>query len=175
MNLQEGYVFSCVCVCVCSLGVPCDHYPSWIDFAIQGPKPQPRLFWLPEHGILTVHNPLIVTSGGHDWRPVQTCSLEDPPHWSWYLVATEADIWWLLKHVNGPNTVVRVFTLWWADGSCIPLECLLIIHDVYNLWWQVMNRNHVESNIFLLSSKHTPTFGFQDAAYQKRTGSAIVK
>ena len=23
--------------------------------------------------------PLLVTTGGHQWRPVQTCSLEDPP------------------------------------------------------------------------------------------------
>ena len=23
--------------------------------------------------------PLLVTSGGHYWRPVETCSLEDPP------------------------------------------------------------------------------------------------
>ena len=30
-----------------------------------------------------------VTSGGQDWKPVQTCSLEDPPtHQGWHLVAT---------------------------------------------------------------------------------------
>ena len=34
-----------------------------------------------------------MTSGGHHWRPVQTCSLQDPPphtHWCWHLVAIEA-------------------------------------------------------------------------------------
>ena len=33
--------------------------------------------------------PLLVASGDHDWRPVQTCSFEDPPppHQYWHLVA----------------------------------------------------------------------------------------
>ena len=31
--------------------------------------------------------PLLLTSGGHHWRPVQTCSFEDlSPHWYWHLV-----------------------------------------------------------------------------------------
>ena len=34
-----------------------------------------------------------MTSGGHQWRPVQTCSLEDPP-------TTSTDIWWPPKHVQ---------------------------------------------------------------------------
>ena len=33
---------------------------------------------------------LVVTSGGQNYRPVQTCSLED---------SLGAAIWWLLKHV----------------------------------------------------------------------------
>ena len=37
---------------------------------------------------------VLLISGGHHWRPVQTCSVEDllpPPHWYWHLVvATEA-------------------------------------------------------------------------------------
>ena len=36
--------------------------------------------------------PLAVTSGGHHWRLVQTCSLEDP-------TPTSTDIWWPLKHI----------------------------------------------------------------------------
>ena len=36
--------------------------------------------------------PLAVTSGGHHWRRVQTCSLEDP-------TPTSTDIWWPLKHI----------------------------------------------------------------------------
>ena len=43
-----------------------------------------------------------------DWRPVQTCSLEDPPlHWCGHLVATEA----------------RTFGKWVVS---IPLECFLV-------------------------------------------------
>ena len=34
--------------------------------------------------------PQLVTSGGQDWRSIQTCSLKDPP-----LIGPE--IWWLLK------------------------------------------------------------------------------
>ena len=36
---------------------------------------------------LTVQGPLPVTSGGNNWRPVQTCSLEDP------LVLTSGGYW----------------------------------------------------------------------------------
>ena len=36
---------------------------------------------------------MLVTSGGHHWRPVQTCSLYDP-------TCTGADIWWLLTRVR---------------------------------------------------------------------------
>ena len=34
------------------------------------------------HGtpLLPVPSPLLVTSGGHHWTPVQTCSFEDPRH-----------------------------------------------------------------------------------------------
>ena len=61
------------------------------------------------HGTL-----LLVTSGGQDWRFVQTCSLEDPHSsdiWWWRLETCSnfftwgpppliADIWWLLeKHI----------------------------------------------------------------------------
>ena len=45
---------------------------------------------LPWHGILVPLapvTPLLVTSGGHHWRPVQTFSPEDP-HQYWHLVAT---------------------------------------------------------------------------------------
>ena len=52
--------------------------------------------------------PLLLTSGGHHWRPVQTCSLENlPTPWYWHLVvATET-------HTVGKQAV------------CILLECFL--------------------------------------------------
>ena len=37
---------------------------------------------------------LLVTSGGHYWRPVQTCSLEDP-------YPTGTDIWWQHRNMYG--------------------------------------------------------------------------
>ena len=43
-----------------------------LDLTIQGPtKPRPPL---------DMGHPLVVTSGGHGWKPSQTCSLEDPHH-----------------------------------------------------------------------------------------------
>ena len=47
----------------------------------------------PRHGFSPYKDPrlLQVISGGHHWRPVQNCSLQDPPNpWCWHLVAIEA-------------------------------------------------------------------------------------
>ena len=43
----------------------------------------------PTHPLWPPSRPLLVTSSGHDWRHVETCSLQDPP--------PRTDIWWLLK------------------------------------------------------------------------------
>ena len=67
-------MLSLVFVCL-STGGPYDHYPDAFYLTLQGPQP----------------HSLLVTSGGHHLRPVQTCSLQDP--------VTGADIWWPLKHV----------------------------------------------------------------------------
>ena len=53
MKLREGNV---VCVCQSVDGVPCGHYPWCIGPHCTGTPPP----------------------GGNDWRPVQTCSLQDP-------------------------------------------------------------------------------------------------
>ena len=56
-----------------------------LDLTIQGPAPQDmfRLVQLEPHCTgtspsLTGPLPLLVTSGGQDWRPVQICSLDGP-------------------------------------------------------------------------------------------------
>ena len=56
--------------------VPLRHPKRW-DMGPQEPPPSPV--------------PLLVTSGGRQWGPVQTCSLQAP---------TRAEIWWLLKQVR---------------------------------------------------------------------------
>ena len=43
-----------------------------LPLAGQGPLPH-------GHGISLDRDPLLVTSGGHNWRSVQACSLKDPP------------------------------------------------------------------------------------------------
>ena len=58
-----------------------------LDPAIQGPS----VLVLPKTCNLTVQGPtgsLSVTSGGQDWKPVQTCLLQDPP-----LVLTSGGYW----------------------------------------------------------------------------------
>ena len=82
-------VSSHVCLCVHREGIPCDRYPSCIGPHCTGPPgsgPSCR------HGTWGPSMPLLVTTGGHHWRPVQTSSLEDPP--------PSTDIWWLPKHVG---------------------------------------------------------------------------
>ena len=54
--------------------------------------------------------PLLVTSGGPDWRLVQTCSLDEPPG---------ADIWWLLNHIPSTKQAIRIL-----------LECFLIQWEI---------------------------------------------
>ena len=82
-KLREGNVFSRVYLSVNGV-VPCDHYPDAFDFTVQFPWPWPPL----QTWDLTVQEPpwpqpsnptpLLVISGGHHWRPYQTCYT--PPH-----------------------------------------------------------------------------------------------
>ena len=77
-----------------------------LDLTVQGtsdPSPAP----LPT-GTVGL-SPLPVISGGQDWRPVQTCSLEDPP--------SVTDIRWLSTEAC---TV-------YMQVVCILLECFLVL------------------------------------------------
>ena len=100
-KLRESNVFSSVCPSFCpqslSEGSSCDHYPWCI-----GPHHTGNL--RPSHGPSSVKgpsledpHPMLVTFGGQDQRPFQTCSHEDP-----FPMLTSGD--WLLKQ------------LWWASG-----------------------------------------------------------
>ena len=77
----EGNFFCCVCLPVfLPVGAPCDHYPWYI--------------WRHCTGLPMAMLPLLVTSGRHHWRPVQTCSLEEtpPPYQYWHLMATKVHL-----------------------------------------------------------------------------------
>ena len=100
-KLREGSVFTrvCVCVCVCPEGwVPCDHYLGNIGPHCTGPTPPPDIgphcTGTPTppcgHGTSLYRNPhtLLVTSGGNQWRSVQTVHFRTPPV-DIYLVAIE--------------------------------------------------------------------------------------
>ena len=91
-------------------------YLDELDFTVQGPTwpqpPTPALALTPlQTRDLTVQGPpsLLVTSGGHHLRPVQTCSLQDPPP-----LPTGADIWWISKNSQ------------WKWSVHIRLECFLV-------------------------------------------------
>ena len=67
------------------------------------------------HG--TLGAPLLVTSGGHHWRPVQKCSLEDPP------------LPLLVLTSGGMVTKVRTVG---KQAVGILLECFLVCFTVFN-------------------------------------------
>ena len=67
-------------------------------------------------------SPASVLSGGHHWRPVQTCSLLDPP--------TGAGIWWLFKYHDRRKRAVRIL-----------LECFLVLLlHTFGVWILQSNR-----------------------------------
>ena len=106
-KLREGNVFSRVSLSVClSTGEDVTINHDALDLTVQGPPPpsctprhgtSPRLpgtslYWNPPQTRahpstcsnslnldLTVQGPLLLTSSGQEWRPVQTCSLRIPP------------------------------------------------------------------------------------------------
>ena len=68
-RLREGNVFSRVCLSTGGSYMTITH--NAFDLTVQG--------ILPQTWDLTVQAPSpLVTSGGHQWKPVQTCSLQDP-------------------------------------------------------------------------------------------------
>ena len=107
------------------------------------------------HG-LPGHSPLLVTSGGHHWRPVQTCSLEFTvrmPHCT--------DIWWSLKHVWLAS---RWYACYWnaflffdADSTSSTIEKLFSVvieektHTETGIDLQAQRfRSHIETHFYEL-------------------------
>ena len=78
----------CLSVCLFTVGSQCDYYP-WCLWPHHTGTPPALLCTgtpLSVQGSPGSQPPLVVTSGGLEWRPVQTCSLEDAP---------DVDTWWL--------------------------------------------------------------------------------
>ena len=128
------------------------------------PLPQPCLLGHHTQDPPPSHNPrhqmldlLLLTSGGQHWRPVQSCSLQDP-------LPLGSDSWWPLKHVwfvsrwyaSSWNALLptaregKVFTgvclptidlmdtgsllrLVTARLVCILLECFLVVNNISTL------------------------------------------
>ena len=104
-------------------GSACDHYIK--HWTVLGPPcghqtwdPSPRHQTSdPHHGQQAwdpqpVH--YLVTSGGHHWKPVQTCSFEDPP------APPGSEIWW-------PKRVQLASGLTHLTGI---LSCFKICHKI---------------------------------------------
>ena len=97
-----------------SLYRPCgpSSFPSHATSLYRDQLPHPSTWDLTEGDPLP-WPPLVVTSGSQDWRPFQTCSLEDPPP-----VLTSAVYWSMCSQHH--KWVVRIL-----------LECFLIFRYVY--------------------------------------------
>ena len=105
------------------------------------------MYWTTQHGPLQLlllpsgygtslyRDPLLlVTSGGQDWRFVQTCSPEEPPpNWYLHLVATKA-------HTVGKRVV------------CILLECFLV---TMILWYKIGSGTLKTIYCFPVPQSHT--------------------
>ena len=141
MKLWEGNVFSRVCLF--TGGSLCDHYPWCIWPYYTGlPPPNPALWTSKMAG----PGPLLVTSGGHHWRPVQTCSLEDPP-------PTSTDNWWPPKHVR-LAFLLECFLVWLCEINGLCLDFFLhhksvLLLTVFSTW---ANSRHPRTmGLFLFS------------------------
>ena len=117
-------MFSVVCVCqyVCpqrGSHMAITHHA--LDLTVQGPM-VPSTLW--KWDLTGQGSPLLVTSGGQDWRSVQTFSLEDS------LVLTSGGYWSTYGRQAGathptrmPSFLQRVLTLLEVDSS-LEMECL---------------------------------------------------
>ena len=80
------------CLSVCSWGSPWDHYPWFIGTSLYSPlapawRPSEHQTWDPSPWACPLWTSdmgplLLVTSGGHPTRPVQTCLYMDPYQYS---------------------------------------------------------------------------------------------
>ena len=77
-RLREGNVFKCVCLSVNRRG---SHYLWYIGPRCTRTHPHIR-----PYPFCAEPDPPLVISSGQDWRPVQPCSLEEPPLQYWHLV-----------------------------------------------------------------------------------------
>ena len=112
-KLRKGNVFIGVCHSVQGRG------NDALDFPVQPPLPGHRTWYplalTPRRGT-SLNSPLLVTSGSHHWRPVQTCSLKDTPpgmlpcpllcfvHW---IIFSEDWVWHTVSHSHF-NTNTRL-------------------------------------------------------------------
>ena len=107
--------------------VPCDHYPWSIGPLCTGPpSPGPgpssvdMRHWTPSPP--KTPWPLLMTSGGNHWWPVQTCSLEDPlPHqYQWQIQDFPKGVCQL------PKVLLFFFFLLKTEWKqeCIPVGCV---------------------------------------------------
>ena len=114
-KLRKGNIFSCVCSSFCPQGDPMWPLPMlhWTS-PYRNPSACPHAHfqtWDMEPHCIVTHPPppdpasldmgpcctrILVTSGGQDWIPVQTCPPEDPP---------SRDIWW-----SRPETFSNLIT-----------------------------------------------------------------
>ena len=117
---QQSYgkvMFSPVFVCLFTGGISSDHY-SWLDLTVhplhgillyKNPSVLPPLDMGPHYTSTLPGPPLLMAYIGHQWRPIQTCSLQGTPYLHPLVAAIKAHVYSCPK---------------WA--LCILLECFLV-------------------------------------------------
>ena len=131
-KLWEGNVFTHVCLPVCSQGVPnltITH--DALDVTVHSiPSPTTSArhqTWYPLHRhqtweTLPSPSPRLATSDGHHWRPVQTCSFENPP-----LGVTSGGRYW--STYSWHKQAVRILL-----GCLLVIFCILPVQN-HKFYW----------------------------------------
>ena len=147
-TLWEGNVFSRVCPSFHPCGgwshvaITHDALEIIVEVPLALTPPTPRhgisLYrGSPGHGMPLYRDPpLLVASAAQHWRPIQTCSPEDPtpnPHWYWHLVAKTRDMFKLV-HLRVTPTPVLISGGYWSTGllSCFtPCVCFKLSDFIF--------------------------------------------
>ena len=147
---------------------PCDHHPWCIGpncTCSPGLAPPRHGTWGPPWPLPPPWTWDLVTSGGHDWRPVQTCSLQNH-HLQWHLVAVEVV---LVTAIEKYESCWNAFLLFQANLLTLPVYDLMQKNLLIVTWFSFLPnllclRRKVLWNSFATSSEkftHKITFVHQ--------------
>ena len=104
----------------------------------------PQCTGTPDIGPHCLGTPILLTSDSHGWRPVQTCTLQDP-------LPTSPDIWWLLQHVWSVQVGGMHPTGMLSCSFCLclsPDEALKVLNQVFRPNCRDLYQMHMYANLW---------------------------